>query len=213
MRSWRMMAIFTAVSTILVGSLACNPFSSGNQLANMQQVKVARSDLVIKVNGSGKIKVDTDAKLTFGNNNGKIIRLNVKEGDKVKKGDVLAQLETYSLELAVTQANNAVAQALLGEAQSQSNLNAAQFALDKTKGYADLRDIMTKLEWQIQIAGENILQAQAIHDDGGAGYWRLVIANYRIQLAQKSQDLATLLSKAEYTGTVTYDIMWINMTA
>ena len=192
---------------VAAGVLACNPFNSGNQLANVQQIQVTKGDLTIKVNGSGKIKVDTDANLTFGNNNGKILKLNVKEGDKVKKGEVLAQLETDSLELAITQATNAVAQAVLAEAQAASNLSTAQFALDKTKGYSDIRDKMTDLEWQIKAAETNMQQAQAIHDDGGAGYWRIFIANTRAALAQKSQDLATLLSKAEYTGTVTYDIM------
>ena len=89
----------------------------------------------------------------------------------------------------------------------RSALNTAQFNLDKTKGYADLRDAMTNLQWEIKIASMNMGEAQNANDSGGAGYWRQIVAADQMDLAQKTQDLATLLSQAEYTGTVTYDIM------
>jgi HlyD family secretion protein len=206
MRTWRVLVVSLTAALIIIGVLGCNPFST-NQQANQQQIKVSRGDLAIKVNGSGKIKVDSDANLTFGNNNGKITKLNVKEGAKVKKGDILAQLETDSLELSISQANNGLAQARLAEVQAESNLAQAQFALDQNADYTKVKNDITKAEWQIQIDQSLFQDAVASNDSQSSSFWAKQVVIDRIDQANKIQKLADMLAKKEFQGAVTYNIM------
>ncbi|MBP1707482.1 MAG: efflux transporter, family, subunit, partial [Chloroflexi bacterium] len=164
MRSWRVFAVFASMIIIALLVTACNPF--GGQAQNQQQlVQATRGDLTIKANGSGKVGVDLDARPLFVTG-GKIVKLNVKEGDKVDKGAVLAQFETDNLELILSQAKVAQAQAQTALIQTQviqtqaqssitqaeTGLAAAQFNLDRTKAVSDIKDEITEIQWKIQIA-------------------------------------------------------------
>jgi RND family efflux transporter MFP subunit len=199
-------SLLIVVITITAVVTSCGGRAGAAQVAASQQITVARADLVSKATGSGRISIPNDAKLAFGSG-GKLTRLTVKEGDRVAKGALLAQLDTASLEVAMAQARVGIDQAKVTQSQAASALNAAQFALDKTKGYADMRDDITNLQWEIKIAQMNMMQSQDANDAGGAGYWRQIVTVDQLNLAKKTKDLADLLSKAEYTGVVTYDIM------
>jgi multidrug efflux pump subunit AcrA (membrane-fusion protein) len=107
MKIWKISAVAAAI-VVLMGSAAC---SFGGQSPAEQQVAIAKGDLTVTVNGNGKAAYANDSELTFGTA-GKIEKLSVKEGDPVTKGMVLAQLETDTLELALSQAQ-------VGEAQAQ----------------------------------------------------------------------------------------------
>jgi HlyD family secretion protein len=50
-------------------------------------------------------------------------------------------------------------------------------------------------------------EAQNNNNEGGAGYYRQLIANDRTEQANQQKKLNDLLSKSEYDGTITYDIM------
>src|SRR5665811_69011 len=99
MRGWKFLSIAVFLVLVIAAASACSSSSSGIQ---QQQVAVTKGDLIIKVNGSGKVAVDIDAEPYFPG--GKVSQLLVKEGDPVSKGMVLAKLETDALELALSQA-------------------------------------------------------------------------------------------------------------
>src|ERR1051326_9175580 len=65
---------------------------SQKNVVTVQTGKVARQDISSLVTASGQIKPKTIVNVGA-NAMGRIVRLFVKEGDKVKKGQVLAQLE------------------------------------------------------------------------------------------------------------------------
>jgi len=65
-----------------------------------QLVEVTRGDLMLSVSADGNLSLPWHRKLTFGIP-GTVEKINVEEGDKVTKGQVLARLDTTSLELAV----------------------------------------------------------------------------------------------------------------
>ncbi|MDD4859461.1 MAG: biotin/lipoyl-binding protein, partial [Dehalococcoidales bacterium] len=125
--------ILTAVllAGLLAGVTACsNPFSAKPE--TNQQYEATQGDLTVKVNGNGKTGVATDAKLSF-ETGGKIEKLNVKKGDVVTKGDILAILETDDLELAKSQAQVALAQAQVTITQTKLAQQTAELALVKTR--------------------------------------------------------------------------------
>ncbi len=98
------LSIVGMVLIAIVGLTGC-----GTQKAAVEQekVKVARGDIVQSVNADGELSLLQQRKLTFGVD-GKIDVVNVEEGARVTKGQLLAKLDTTSLDRAVKAAELAV---------------------------------------------------------------------------------------------------------
>ena len=75
-------------------------------LASAQKVKVVRTNLMTSVDTSGSVIPATKLQLSF-STAGTVTDVKAKVGDQVKKGDVLASLDTTDLQLKVTQAQQA----------------------------------------------------------------------------------------------------------
>ena len=96
--------ILALACLVLVSLSAC-----GGKATEIEQqlVEVTRGDLVLSVSADGNLSLPRHRKLTFGIP-GTVEKINVEEGDKVTKGQVLASLDATSLELAVKTAEQAV---------------------------------------------------------------------------------------------------------
>lgn len=114
------------------------------QTTNLTQVvTVTRGDLVATISPTGEVYAPRQAELTFDVNKIELIELNVAAGQQVKAGDVLARIDTETLERAVTQA--------------EADLIIAQDALEKAQNpYTDL-DLVgaQRAVTQAQVALEN----------------------------------------------------------
>jgi HlyD family secretion protein len=207
MRIWKIGSISLFI-LILLATSACSPVSGQNP--SSQQVSIARGDIIVKVNGSGKTLYANDAKLNFGTA-GRIEKLAVKKGDRVTRGTEIAKLDTANLELSLSQAQTAEAQAkvtlaqsVLAQTQAETALTSAQMDLDKIKEVSDYKNRILDLEWTIKIAKVNLRQAAATNDANNANYLNRYIAETNSQLAKEQKKLADLLAKDAYQGTATY---------
>jgi HlyD family secretion protein len=108
----------------------------GTEGMSQQLVKVERGDIKISVTGSGKIEATREARLTFGSA-GKVDKILVKSGDKVKAGDILASLDTSALELALAQSRVALTQAEVALAQAKLAKQTAEYNLKNTRDTED----------------------------------------------------------------------------
>ncbi len=108
MKPWKKIAIGVgaAVLAIMVGFTV---HQSGKNVVTVQTGKAQREDLASVVSASGEIKPKTYVNIGA-NAYGKITHLYVKEGDHVKKGQLLAQLENVQSSADVS-ANQASVQA------------------------------------------------------------------------------------------------------
>ena len=95
--------IVVLAGLVLVSASACGKADK----IEPQFFEVTRADLMITVSADGNLSLPRHRKLTFGIP-GTIAKINVEEGDKVTKGQVLASLDATSLELAVKTAEQAV---------------------------------------------------------------------------------------------------------
>ena len=121
---------------------------------------VANSDTSVTVSGDGKIEASYHEKLTFGSG-GKIARVATKEGDRVKQGDVLAELDTRALELAETQARVALAQEQVALTQAQAALAQARLAQQKAeRDLANAPDTEAALELALYNAQIDVRKAE-----------------------------------------------------
>jgi HlyD family secretion protein len=92
MKPWKKIAIGAGVLVVLAIIVGFTVRQSGKNVATVQSGKAEREDLSSVVSASGEIKPKTYVNIGA-NAYGKITHLYVKEGDHVKKGQLLAQLE------------------------------------------------------------------------------------------------------------------------
>jgi HlyD family secretion protein len=152
MKPWKKFAIGAAVAVVLAVIVGFTVYQSGKNVVTVQTGKVQRQDLSSVVSGSGEIKPKTYVNIGA-NAYGKITHLYVKEGDHVKKGQLLAQLENVQ-STADVDANQASVQA------AETDALAADAALktsdaDLVRAQADFE--RNKLDWD---------RAQSLYKDG-----------------------------------------------
>jgi HlyD family secretion protein len=128
MKKLQIMAAFLLIIVITI--TACNPLAEGEEEGE-PYVEVTRGDLFVTVSGSGNIESSEDANLSFGAG-GRIKTIYIEEGDQVAKGDMLAELDMDSLELARDQAQYALTQAEVALIQAELSQKTAELELKNT---------------------------------------------------------------------------------
>jgi HlyD family secretion protein len=152
MKPWKKIVIGAGVVALLAVIVAITVHQSGKNVVTVQTGRVERQDLTSVVSASGEIKPKTYVNIGA-NAYGKITHLYVKEGDHVKKGQLLAQLENVQSTADVS-ANQASVQA------AQTDAIASDAALktsdaDLLRAQADYE--RNKLDWE---------RAQSLFKDG-----------------------------------------------
>lgn len=115
--------------TALVGGLTA--MKGRNRPVEVRTETVQPRDLVASVTASGQVrpqsKVDLSADIT-----GKIVRLAVKEGQMVTRGQFLLQIDAQQAEAAVQRSEAALASARAQQAQARANFLQAQKSLERS---------------------------------------------------------------------------------
>jgi len=139
MKPWKKIAIGGGIVVLLVAIVAFTVHQSSKNVVTVQTGKAQHEDLATVVSASGEIKPKNYVNVGA-NAFGKITHLYVKEGDHVKKGQMLAQIENVQPEADVN-ANEASLQAAQTDAvaadaalkTSQADLLRAQADYDRNK--------------------------------------------------------------------------------
>jgi HlyD family secretion protein len=140
-------------------------------------------EIELGVSGSGEIKAAQDADLVF-TAQGTVAEVRIKEGDTVKKGDLLAILDTRPFDNAVHQAEAALAAAKAQEAAlteppkaadaaaARAQLQQAQAALQQVRQGPKEQDLRTAdtavalAETNVQSTRDKLSQAKTTADAG-----------------------------------------------
>src|SRR5579862_9164451 len=139
MSTWKKIAIGVGAVILLSCIVGFTVYQSHKNVVTVQTGKAQREDLTSIVSASGEIKPNTYVNVGA-NAFGKITHLYVKEGDRVKAGQMLAQLENVQSTADVS-ANEASLQAAQTDAlaadaalkTSQADLLRAQADYDRNK--------------------------------------------------------------------------------
>ena len=129
-KKWLWMALGAIVLVLLIGvSVARNAKGS---VQAVQMAKVRRENVTSRVRSPGKIEAKTQVKISA-DIMGKIVILNVKEGDPVKKGELLLQLDDTQYRSQHDQAVAALSsgRARVREAESALRVSDANFTRQK----------------------------------------------------------------------------------
>src|SRR5579871_6433248 len=117
--------ILGVVVAALVGVVIVTAAKKNKQPTEVRIEAVAKRDLVASVTASGQVAPHTKADLSA-DITGKVIKLSVKEGDYVKEGQFLLQIDPQTYEAQVAQTQAQVANAKASETQAQANLDQAR---------------------------------------------------------------------------------------
>lgn len=120
-------AALIAITAIVV----LTAMRSGNKATNVRIEPVQRRDLIASVTASGNVtphtKVDLSSDIT-----GKIVKLDVKEGQIVSKGQFLLQIDPQEAQANVQRAEAALSAAKAAAAQAKASLLQAQKSYDRS---------------------------------------------------------------------------------
>ncbi|HYL56264.1 MAG TPA: efflux RND transporter periplasmic adaptor subunit [Gemmatimonadales bacterium] len=184
------------VVVVIVGLVVVSAGARRDRGQEVRFDKVGRRDLVAAVTASGKIqpkkKVDVSADIT-----GRITKIAVREGDFVKQGQFLIQIDPTVYEANLQQATATMASSQAAAVQAKANSDQAERALGRTK---ELHTQSPNL-----VSQEQLEQAQTAFDVAEAN---LTAAQHQVDQARAAVQSArdnlrktTLL--APMTGRVT----------
>lgn len=190
MSTWKKIAIGAGVVVLLSAIVGFTVYQSHKNVVTVQTGKAQRMDLVAIVSASGEIKPKTYVNIGA-NAFGKITKLYVREGDRVKRGQMLAQLENVqpAADMDATQASLEAARTDAVAAEAALNTSAAD--LNRAKSDAERSD----LDWNraqglfkdALISKSDYDMQKAAHQTAVAG---LAQAGARVAQAKAQKDSA-----------------------
>lgn len=190
MSTWKKIAIAAAVVVVVAGVIGITVYQSHKNVVTVQTGKAQRQDLKAVVSASGEIKPKTYVNVGA-NAFGKITHLFVKEGDRVKKGQMLAQLENVQSSADVSATRAALDAAQTDAIAADAALKTDMADLNRAKADAD----RMKLDWE---RAQGLYKEQLIAKseyDGRKNAWEsaaagLAQAEARIAQAKANKDSA-----------------------
>jgi HlyD family secretion protein len=121
-------------AVMLTAACSFGPFAQNQAAEPARSATLAKGTLIATVGATGSLQPEAELKVNF-QQPGTVAQVNVRAGDAVKKGDVLARLDTTDLDLALAQAQAALGVATANysrtvEGPRQTDIDAAQAALN-----------------------------------------------------------------------------------
>jgi len=186
-----------AAVVAILAIMAILALRSGREdVVEVRVEKVARRDLVAKVSATGYIEpkrlVDISADVS-----GRVVQLNVEEGDEVAEGDLLLVIDPARFEAAVERAEAGLAEASAREAQARGNYLQAQ------RDWERIRDLKARLpemvtETEFETARTNAEVQEALWQSG-----QHAVDMARAGLKEARDNLAKTVIRAPMSGRVT----------
>jgi HlyD family secretion protein len=222
MKTWKKAGIGVGGVLLVLLVLGIVVHESNKGVVAVQTGKVQRQDLSSIVSASGEIKPKTYVNIGA-NAFGKITHLYVKEGDRVRKGQVLAQLENVQSSADVAATKASLAASRTDQLAAEANLNTAKADLNRAKADAERSrqdwdraeglfkaELIAKAEyearkatWQSAEAGlaqaeARVVQAKAQLDSAGGH-----VEQTNATLTRMSDVLQKTVYAAPYDGMIT----------
>lgn len=174
-RKWILPALIVA-SLGLTGFALLRP--KGPSAMPVTVVKASTETLTKTVNGTGTAKAEVSRSLSFAAT-GNVTRVNVKVGDQVQAGDLLAELSSSSAEreLAAARATLTSAQADLSRAEATAQENQR----DQSRQLQNAQSALASARSALNTAERTLQNQQALYRVGA-------VSQQAVQTAQDSRD-------------------------
>lgn len=181
---------------LLAGVLVLAAFKRGDKPVEVRLEKVQKRDLVAYVTASGQVQPHTKVDVAS-DVSGRIVKLSVKEGDMVNKGQFLLQIDPATYQAEVQRGAAAVASARADLARAKANLEQSQNAYRRSSEIVKANPAL--------ISAEQIEQLKTTVDVNNALYQAAehVVDQMNAALQNSQSSLAKTTILAPMSGRVT----------
>ncbi len=185
--------IFALLALVLAGLTTAAILKKREVVITIQTEKVARRDLIELVEANGKIQPVVQVKISP-EVSGEIIALPVKEGQSVKKGDLILKIKPDAYTATRNQAEAGYKSSIAGRTTAAANLDRAQAEFERNRELFERKLISESAFLEIRTT-RDVSQAQltnSIHQ----------VAVAKAQLDQADEALAKTTIVSPITGTI-----------
>lgn len=134
------------VAVIVIAMIGLNlARQSQGKVTGVQVAKVRVEDITSRVRAPGKIEPRTQVKISA-DIPGKVVRLLVKEGDQVRRGELMLQLDDTQYRASHNQARAAVASALARQREADKSLKATDSNFERQRQLF-AQNLLSAAEW------------------------------------------------------------------
>ena len=182
------------VAVILGGVVAWSVGKENRERVPVQMQKVGKRDLVSVVSASGEVKPKKFVNVSA-NVSGRITELLVKEGDRVRRGQVLARIDSERFAAGERMSSAALQGARADLNRAEADLNVAQLNYERAK-QMQAEKLISEQQFD-QTEAELRMKAAAVESQ------RRRIAQQAAQLETNRDDLAKTVVVAPMDGVVT----------
>ncbi|MGH9730026.1 MAG: efflux RND transporter periplasmic adaptor subunit [Candidatus Acidiferrales bacterium] len=214
MKTWKKVTLIVGAAVVLLVIVVVSIKQANKGVVTVQTGQVAKQSITSLVTASGEIRPQ-DYTNVLGQGFGKITDIDVKEGDVVKKGDVLLRVESIqpAADVKAQQANLQAMQAGVQSAEAndtsmQADIAQAQANLDKAEQDWKRGQSLYK-EGLIPKQDFDALKATHDADVAALAASKARAQQARAQLAQSSfqqqQSAATLIHQRDVLNKTTYE--------
>lgn len=151
------LGIVVLLLVLMVVGAKAGLFGKKGNFKEVDVKKVALVDIVETVSATGKIQPEIEVKISS-EVSGEIIELPFKEGQQVKKGDLLVKVNPDLIQSAVSRSQASYQNVKAGLEQAEANLKQAKADYDRNKALYD-KGVISKADWDRAIANYETAQA------------------------------------------------------
>lgn len=152
--------LLTIALIAIVGLVAAKKSGAFGKSGNYKTVEVKKIELgtiIETVAATGKIQPEVEVKLSS-EVSGEIIELPIKEGQDVKKGDLLVRINPDLVQGALSQARAGLQNARAGLAQAEASLKLAKLNFDRNSPLYD-KGVISKADYDRALSDLEVAQA------------------------------------------------------
>lgn len=139
-----------ALIVLLIGLSKAGVLGSKNKGKEVEIAKIDQRTVIETVSGTGKIQPEVEVKISS-EVSGEIIALPVKEGQTVKKGDLLVRVNPKLYNTGLSRSQAGLSNTKAGLSQADAQFKEAKASYDRSKKLFD-KGIISKAEWDKAIA-------------------------------------------------------------
>lgn len=150
-------SIVVLLLIILIGGKKAGLFGKQGNVKEVDIEKVDLATIVEKVSATGKIQPEVEVKISS-EVSGEIIELPFKEGQQVKKGDLLVRINPDLIQSAVNRSQAGYQNVKAGLEQAEASLREAKLSYDRNKRLFE-KGIISKADWDKAVSAYEIAQA------------------------------------------------------
>lgn len=143
--------------SVLIGGKKAGWFGKSGNFKEVSVTKIEKLDIVETVSATGKIQPEIEVKLSS-EVSGEIIELPIKEGQQVKKGDLLVRINPDIIQAGLNRSEASLLNVKAGLQQAEASLKEAKLSYDRNKELFD-KGVISKAEWDRAVSAYEVAEA------------------------------------------------------